>query len=81
MLKNVDFAQGASQITAQLKGKGYVEIRLDRVSSKPSATLKVKNSEEYASVTSKFEEEITGVHDVFIVFSAESICLQKWKVE
>lgn len=80
MVKNVDFNAGASKISAVAKGSDYIEIRLDNINSAAVATFQVDN-EEYKEISADFVTQISGVHDVYILFASKGTCLQSWKIK
>ena len=78
MVKCADFAYGADQFVANVKGKGRVEVRLDNVQSEPVAYIEFDNSD-FAKVASKTVEKFDGRnHNVFFVFSGADIEFDSW---
>ena len=78
MVKCADFAYGADQFVANVKGKGRVEVRLDNVQSEPVAYIEFDNSD-FAKVASKTVKKFDGRnHNVFFVFSGADIEFDSW---
>ncbi len=78
-VKGVDFGEeGASAFTAKVKGKGRIEIRLDNFEEKWVNAIEA-DSDDYQGYLDRAEEKITGVHDVYIVFSDQGISLDNWR--
>ncbi len=77
-LRGVDFGEVAEVFTAKVKGSGRIEVRLDDMSN-PSAAALEFNCSDYTGVYSEMAEEISGVHDMYIMMSSEDICLESWQ--
>ena len=78
-IKGVDFGkEGASAFTAKVKGKGRIEIRLDNPENGYVNAVE-SDSTDYQGYLDRVEEKITGVHDVYIVFSDKDIVLDSWQ--
>lgn len=78
-VKGVDFGEeGASAFTAKVKGKGRIEIRLDNPENGYVNAVEA-DSADYQGYLDRAEEKITGVHDVYIVFSDKDIALDSWQ--
>lgn len=79
LVRGVDFGEGkAAAFSALAKGQGSIEIRLDYQDAEPIAILKFEN-DDYAGRYAKFAEDVSGVHDVYIVFSSENIEMESWQ--
>ncbi len=78
-VKGVDFGEeGASAFTAKVKGKGRIEIRLDNPEEQWVNAIEA-DSDDYQGYLDRAKEKITGVHDVYIVFSDKGISLDNWR--
>lgn len=77
-LKGVDFGEAAEVFTAVVKGSGRIEVRLDSMSNAAAAAIEFNNSD-YTGVYTDLDENITGVHDMYIMISAKDICIDKWQ--
>lgn len=78
-VKGVDFGEeGAGAFTAKVKGKGRIEIRLGNPESECVAAVEA-DSTEYQGYLDRAEEKITGVHDIYIVFSHKDMSLDSWQ--
>lgn len=84
-LKNVDFGtEGATEFAALLCGgeeKGMIEICLDAVDGEVAGTLTVPagDGETYVKQTCKLTKTVTGVHDVYFVFTGSGYVWDNWK--
>ncbi len=78
MVKNVDFADGASKILAQTEGTGSIEIRLDSVKKKNAAIMELNSS---GTSEGSFAEKVTGVHDLYFIFSDKDAAIKNWRAE
>ncbi len=80
-VRGVDFQYGIKSFTANVKGKGRIEIRLDDVNSDAVAFVEFDN-QDYENVISQSVNDFEGRnHNVYIVFSGEEISLLNWKFE
>ena len=78
-VKGVDFGEeGASAFTAKVKGKGRIEIRPDNPEAQFVNAVEA-DSADYQGYLDRTEEKITGVHDIYIVFSDKDMCLDSWQ--
>lgn len=86
MVKNVDFAGGASKITIQAKGSGKILVYADSLpetiedESKAIAVITLENAS-YKSVASDFSRNLEGLHNLYFVMSNKDICFKSWSVE
>ena len=79
-VKNVDFGKGADKLRLRVKGSGSMEIRLNQRDAKPLAITGF-SEDVYSEVSIKLLETVSGVHDIYFVFSAQDICLEAWQAE
>ena len=83
MVKNVDLQKGTSKIQAELKGKGSVELRIGSLSNPASAVINIDSSD-FMQLESPVKKmnifALSGIKDVYFVFSNADICLKKWKL-
>lgn len=78
-VRGVDFGYGASEFTANVKGKGRIEVRLDDINSEAVAYIEFDNAD-YAKVRSTEFAEFDGRnHNVYFVFSGADIELASWQ--
>lgn len=75
--KDVDFAKKASVFTAMVEGNGRIEVRIDDVNSECVGFIEFENSE-FKGVYSELEE-LSGKHDLYLVFSNEDIKIKYWQ--
>ena len=74
MLKGVNFGKGAKSITinaAPLNG-GTVEIRIDNINGKSLGTCKIAGEENKWSNYTAGMANISGVHDLYLVFKGDT---------
>ena len=86
MVKNVDFAGGASKIIAQIKGSGKILVYADSIPETiedESKALVVINLDDasYKTVVKEFSNTVDGLHDLYFVMSKKDICFKNWSVE
>lgn len=80
MVKNVDFEKDVKGITAAVSGTGRIQVRLDKYNGKSIATLECPGEgTQEVSVDFTSKAKITGVHDVYFVFSDEGAGLKFWQ--
>ena len=77
-VKGVDFGQRAKKISVTAGGKGRIELRLDERESMPVLTVEA-DGECKASSVDISELKLTGVHDLYFVFSETDVCLATWQ--
>ena len=77
-VRGVDFGYGASDFTAEVKGTGRIEVRLDDISSEAVAFIEF-DCDDFTKVRSADFAEFEGRnHDVYFVFSGADIELKSW---
>lgn len=79
-IKGVDFGKGAECITVTARGKGRICVCLDDDTSSCMSALEV-NSDIPKDITEEFMGAITGIHNLYFVFSGKDICLERWLVK
>ena len=78
MVKNVDFAEGASKITAQVKGSGKILVYADSIpetiedESKALAVISLDDAS-YKTVVKEFSNTVKGLHDLYFVMSNKTL--------
>lgn len=78
-VRGVDFGYGASEFTAEVKGKGRIEIRLDSIENEAVSFIEFDSSE-YKKVRSTDFAQFDGRnHNIYIVFSDKDIELKNWQ--
>ena len=86
VVKNVDFAGGASKITIQAKGSGKILVYADSLpetiedESKALAVISF-NDASYKTVVKDFLSTVEGLHNLYFVMSNKDICFKSWSVE
>ncbi len=78
-VKGADFTEGASELIAEVSGKGRVEVRLDDLSAEPVAFVEFDCDKPTKFRSPGFAELEPGVHDLYFVFSDPDIELKSWK--
>ena len=77
-------SDGASSFVLSARGKGFGEVSvvLDDVNSEPVAVFGTSDlTDDFEEFSVDIEKKITGVHDVYLVFSGEFVELENWKFE
>ena len=81
MVRNADFGEGGAQsfkFTAQ--GTGTLEIRLDKKTAEPAATIEFSSSSMEEHDTNIDPAPFKGVHDVYFVFTAaDKVQFDAWQ--
>ena len=78
-VRGADFGYGASAFTADVKGKGRIEVRLDSISGEAVSFIEFDNAD-YAKVRSAEFSQFDGRnHNVYLVFSGADIELRSWQ--
>ena len=78
-VRGADFGYGASAFTADVKGKGRIEVRLDSISGKAVSYIEFDNAD-YAKVRSTEFSKFDGRnHNIYLVFSGADIELRSWQ--
>ena len=71
-LRAVDFGDGKAQTLKasflHIKAGGAVEFFVDEMGGKPIARLEVTNTDEKKVLQANLQKEISGVHDLYIIF-------------
>ena len=76
-IRGAEFNQSPAKFIASVKGKGRIEIRLDDRLSDPVAAIDF-DCDEITSVYTENISQITGTHDIYILFSDKDIWLEAW---
>ena len=77
-LTDVDFAGGANNFAARVRGKGIIEIRLDDVESEAVGAIQFDTDEDFAVISGELLKSISGTHDLYLVFGG-SFVFDKWQ--
>ena len=78
-VRGADFGYGASAFTADVKGKGRIEVRLDDISGEAVSFIEFDNAD-YAKVRSAEFSQFDGRnHNIYLVFSGADIELRSWQ--
>ena len=78
-VRGADFGYGASAFTAEVKGKGRIEVRLDSISGEAVSFIEFDNAD-YAKVRSAEFSQFDGRnHNIYLVFSGADIELRSWQ--
>lgn len=75
--KDVDFSDKAEVFTAMVKGSGRIEIRIDDVNSECVGFIEFENGE-FKGVYSELDD-LSGKHDMYLVFSDSDIEIKYWQ--
>ncbi len=80
-LKGVNFGEkGAERIRITASGSGRIEVRLDARDAEPVACIEL-TPDECREICADPAEPITGMHDLYFVFSEANIRLHTWQAE
>lgn len=80
-VKGTDFGYGAESFTAQVKGKGRIEVRLDDIDSKAAAFIEF-DCNDFTRVRSADFTQFDGRnHNIYFVFSGTDIEFKSWQFE
>ncbi|MCQ2591836.1 MAG: glycoside hydrolase family 43 protein [Treponema sp.] len=85
LVKNVDFGEAGIKDFELYSGvlgenncsDGFIELRIDKLGTEPIAIFDLKKRDEKGCVFLK--ADLSGIHNVYFVFSEKNICLKKWK--
>ncbi len=80
-IKGADFGCGAYAFTANVKGKGRIEVRLDDINSKAVSFIEFDCCEFTKVRSSKFGKLNGKNHDIYFIFSDSDIELESWNFE
>lgn len=75
-VSGVDFGRGARKFTTQVQGVGHVEVRLDSVDGETVAS--VESCDDACEVTARLASRISGIHDLYILFSEKDMAMKYW---
>jgi len=78
-VRGADFGYGASEFTAQVRGKGKIEVRLDDKNSDAVAYIAFDCDEETWVRSADFAQFDGRNHDIYLVFSDGDIELRAWQ--
>ena len=79
-VKGVDFGKGTDKIILWAKGKGCMEIRSEQSDTTPLAIIGFSENDT-SEIPVRLLETVSGVHNLYFVFSAKDICLEAWRAE
>ncbi|MDR1687391.1 MAG: family 43 glycosylhydrolase [Clostridiales bacterium] len=80
LIREADFAQGASKFTAKVKGTGLIEIRLDSLEADPVGYAQFSTAD-WENLEIDLAGSASGVHDLYFVFSDEKISMYSWSFQ
>ena len=86
MVKNVDFADGASEIKVEAKGQGKLFVYADNLpktiedESTALAVIEIVDSS-YKVLSNDFSTPLEGLHDLYFVMNKKDICFKNWSVK
>lgn len=86
MVKNVDFADGATSIKIQAKGSGKILVYADSLpetiedETKALAVINLDDAS-YKTVVKEFSNTLKGLHNLYFVMNKKDICFKSWSVE
>jgi len=79
-IKNVCFRNSAKHIPLTAKGIGKIELRLNDRNAEPVVCIDV-SSADWCLLSAELTEKLTGIHDLYFVFSEKNLCLKEWQTE
>lgn len=81
MVRKVDFGtEQAASFMLRAKGKGTLEIRLDKIGAKPAATLDFSSTTMLDHTLELDTTAFKGVHNVYFLFTAaENVYFDAWR--
>jgi arabinoxylan arabinofuranohydrolase len=79
-VKGVNFHKKALRLTANVKGTGKIEIRLDDANNEAVAVLNF-DSNNWQTVSTELRESIIGVHNIYYIFSDRDVCMDEWQFQ
>ena len=79
-VKGVNLSSGASELVAEVNGKGRIEVRLDSIGSEAVAFIEFDCSEFTKVRSAGFAPFDVGNHDLYFVFSDSDIELKSWRL-
>ena len=79
-VSQVDFGEGEKELAfyALLSGKGQLEVRLDKPAGKRLAAAAF-DCPDQTTVSALTEQAVSGVHDLYFLFSGGEIALSSWQ--
>ena len=77
LVKNIDFNKGVREFLLELKGKGEVHLRVDKISSESISKAEVSSCD-YEEVSLKLSASLDGLHDLYFIFSDKELYLRSW---
>ena len=86
-VQGVDFGSKApKKWIATIKAEGNtdncaIEICADKLGADVIGYLKVDASGDFAEMTAEIEKELTGVHDIYLIFAGEGYEMKSWRFE
>ena len=75
---NVDFGSGANSFAARVRGRGIIEIRLDKPDAKPVGSIQFETGDEVLAISGALDKTVSGTHDLYLVFGG-SFVFDKWQ--
>lgn len=84
-IKNVDFGNNASGFKIKAKNisaeSAFIEVRLDKLSKDPDVVIDIAaDTPDFQKFIADFEKKLSGVHDLYLVFSNSNIILKNWQI-
>lgn len=76
-VNGVDFGDGAAYFAAKVRGTGKIEVRLDRITSKPVAEIVFSDLTDWTALYNT--TEIYGEHDVFFILVGDDVLFDEWQ--
>ncbi len=78
-IRGADFGYGASAFTADVKGSGRIEVRLDDISNEPVSFIEFNNDKSAKVRSTEFKSFDGRNHNIYLVFSNSNIELSSWQ--
>lgn len=67
-IRSADFGSGVKQFAAAVKGKGVIEIRVDRLEGEKIGEIQFDTGSDFKTVYCNLEKTVSGTKDLYFVF-------------
>lgn len=71
VISDADFKDGANQFAASVKGKGIIELRIDKADGEKIGQLQFDTGSDFKTVVCELTKEVSGTHDLYFVFGGK----------
>lgn len=79
-IKGAEFDRAPERFLAKVKGRGRIEVRIDSKDGDLISFIEFDN-DDFATVYNSVSADITGVHDIYFVFSDEGTAFDLWQFD